>query len=323
MKTIRSFSFPAVLLGLALTGTVIPLHAESPSVADWEPPVVTPLYPPGKGPVVAVDEAHFNFHTIEGRYRGFARVLKQDGYVVRPGRSPFSAAALREIRILVIANALSERNRDAVNWSPPIFSAFTDEEIQAVQEWVHRGGSLLLIVDHLPFPDAAKSLAAAFGFDLINGYALDRREIQLARLDRPFVYTRKKDVTADGTVVDCVIARGRNPNERVDHVMTFMGAAFRAQTPVSPLLVFGKFISSYQTDTYGKLSAATPSVPVGGLMQAAARRYGQGRVVLFSEAGLFAVQWQAGEPVGMNHPGASENFRLLLNTMHWLDGTLK
>jgi hypothetical protein len=270
-----------------------------------------------------VDEAHFNFHTINGLYRIFAQALERDGYVVRPGRTSFSAATMRETRILVIATALSERNRDQANWSPPIASAFTTGEIQAVQEWVRGGGSLLLIADHLPFAGAAEKLAAAFGFELINGYALDRREIQLTTLDRPFLFARNGIAPRDGTLTDHVITRGRNSSERVDHVMTFMGSAFRARAPVSPLLVFGDFIASYQTETFGKLSATTPSVPVTGLMQAAARSYGKGLVVFFSEAGLFGVQIQGGKPVGMNHPGASDNFQLLLNTMHWLDGTLK
>jgi hypothetical protein len=262
-----------------------------------------------------VDEAHFNFHTGGGRYRDFARVLEQDGYVVRPGRTSFSGAALRSTRILVVATALSESNREPANWSPPVYSAFTDGEIRTLREWVRGGGSLLLIADHLPFAGAAQKLAAAFDFELINGYALDRREIRLATLDRPFVFTRDGS-NADGILGDHAITHGRDPSERVDRVMTFMGTAFRSKGPVGPLLTFGEHISSYQTATFGKLSATTPSVPATGLMQAAARRYGKGRVVFIAEAGLFMTQTQGMKPVGMNHPAASD-------TMHWLDGVLE
>jgi hypothetical protein len=270
-----------------------------------------------------VDEAHFNFHTINGRYRDFARALERDGYVPRAGSTPFSAASLRGVRILVIANALSGRNREPANWSPPIASAFTAGEIRAVQEWVRDGGSLLLIADHLPFAGAAEKLAGAFGFELINGYALDRREARRATLDRPFVFARDSKTSADGILADHAITRGRQPSERVDRVMTFMGAAFRAKAPANPLLVFGGEIVSYQTETFGKLSPTTPSIPANGLLQAATRRYGKGRVVLFSEAGLFMARAPGGKPVGMNHPGAEGNLQLLLNTLHWLDGTLE
>jgi hypothetical protein len=164
--------------------------------------------------------------------------------------------------------------------------------------------------------------ATAFGFELLNGYALDRREIMQASLDRPFVLTRDGR-NADGTLGDHAITRGRDPSERVEKVMTFMGAAFRARGPASPLLTFGEFVFSYQTETFGKLSATTPSIPAAGLMQAAARQYGKGRVVLFSEAGAFSAQIQSGKPVGLNHPDADGNLQLLLNTVHWLDGTLE
>lgn len=323
VNVLRRLTLSAVFLGLALAGFIAPLHAQSPGSAVRGPPVASPAHRPGKGPVVMVDEAHFNFHTINGRFQDFARALERDGYIVSPGRSPFSPVTLRGTRILVIVTALSERNREQVNWSPPISSAFTADEIQAVQEWVRDGGSLLLIADHLPFAGAAEKLAAAFGFEVINGYALDRREIQKVTLDRPFVFVRNGKPSSDGALIDHAITRGRNSFERVDRVMTFMGAAFRAKVPVSPLLVFGDFVSSYQTETFGKLSATTPSVPATGLMQAAALNYGKGRIVFFSEAGLFGVQWQGGKPVGMNHPGARDNLQMLLNTMHWLDGTLK
>ena len=323
VNVLRRLTLSAVFLGLALAGLVAPLHAQSPATAAWRPLVASPAYRQGKGPAVMVDEVHFNFHTINGRYQDFARALEVDGYVVRPGRSSFSTASLQGTRILVIATALSERNRNQVNWSPPISSAFSTEEIQVLQEWVRSGGSLLLIADHLPFAGATEKLAAVFGVEIINGYALDRREIQKATLDRPFIFVRHGKPPSDGTLIDHAITRGRNPSERVDRVMTFMGSAFRAKMPVSPLLVFGDFVASYQTETFGKLLATTPSVPATGLMQAAALHYGKGRVVICAEAGVFGVQWQGEKPVGMNHPGASGNLQLLLNTMHWLDGTLK
>lgn len=311
------------ILAIVLAGIASPLLAQSSRENPWQPNIVSPLYPKGKGPVVVVDEAHFNFHTIDGQYRGFAQTLERDGYVVRPGRAPFSATILRAARILVIVTALSERNRDLPHWSPPITSAFSADEIDAVQKWVRDGGSLLLIADHLPFAGAMQKLAAAFGIKIIDGYALDRREIRGAVLDRPFIFTRKADVSRDGSIVDHPITHGRNYTERVDRVMTFMGSAFRADKTVMPLLVFGKEIRSYQTETFGKLSASTPSVSAAGLMQGAALRYGKGRVVLYSEAGMFGVNRQRGVPVGMNRPGAAGNLQLLLNTMHWLDGTLK
>src|SRR5215216_4309559 len=48
------------------------------------------------------------------------------------------------VRVLVIANAVGERNREQAEWRLPIASAFDAGEVKAVAAWVKRGGSLLL-----------------------------------------------------------------------------------------------------------------------------------------------------------------------------------
>ncbi len=140
-------------------------------VADlkYKPPLPRPAYEAGKGPRVAIDEAHHNFHTAEGRYKPFAELLRRDGYRVEALRQRFSAGSLKGVAILVIANALNQRN--AEDWSPPNPSAFTPEEIDAARRWVEKGGSLFLIADHMPFPGAASDLAKAFGVEFSNGHA--------------------------------------------------------------------------------------------------------------------------------------------------------
>lgn len=67
--------------------------------------------------MVTLDEAHYNFHTLAGRYRAFGNALRDDGYVVRSNGEPFSAKTLATTRVLVIDNALSERN--AQTWTLP------------------------------------------------------------------------------------------------------------------------------------------------------------------------------------------------------------
>ncbi len=268
--------------------------------------------------VIDVDVAHFNFHTTANRYQGFAQTLAADGYTLRNGIRDFSAETLKDTRLLVIPSALAARNRKPEHWSPPIDSAFTADEILAITTWVHQGGGLLLVTDHTPWAGASKNLAAAFGFDLIEGYALDRREIRQTSLDRPFVFTREGIPPADGRLMDHEITRGRNATERVDRVMTFMGTAFRAPAEAAPLLMLGEFVDAYQPEQFGRLSESTPSLPANGLAQGAARTWGKGRVVLFSEAGIFSTQRQADKPVGLSHPGATGNRQLLLNVMRWL-----
>src|SRR5688500_14112776 len=116
---------------------------------EFTPTVGKAAYPDHTGPVILVDEAHNNFHTIQNRFQPFSLLLERDGYQLRGGDSSLSKAALKGVRILVISNALNENN--VTNWSLPNPSAFTDEEIMAVQTWVKKGGSLFLIADHMPF----------------------------------------------------------------------------------------------------------------------------------------------------------------------------
>lgn len=170
-----------------VAGACLAMGAFAQQVSDtaFTPPISNPTYKPARGPVVLLDEAHFNFHTADGRYQPFAALLRRDGYDVRPSKSPFSKASLKHGKILVIANALAERNK--TEWTLPTPSAFTDDEVRAVSDWVRAGGSLLLIADHMPFPGAAENLARAFGIRFSNGYAID------PNAPGPMVFKREND----------------------------------------------------------------------------------------------------------------------------------
>lgn len=301
----RSITLTAVMMTAVVTATV------SQQVADtaFAPPVPRPAFAEDRGPVVLLDEAHFNFHTASGRYLTFARLLRHDGFVVHPLTTPFSRESLAGARVLVIANALAERNRE--NWSLPTPSAFTPDEIAAVREWVLAGGALLLIADHMPFPGAAGDLAAAFGFTLLNGYVAEGDA-------GPIVFRR-----SDGSLARHPVTEGRSPAERVDSVTSFTGEAFRADDG-SPLMVLRAGSVIYYPTVAGQITATTPSEPVAGLLQGAVAVAGRGRVAVFGEAAMFSAQLAGPTrtPMGMNAPLAGQNPQFLLNVMHWLVGAL-
>ena len=58
------------------------------------------------------DEAHHNFHTMEGRFKPFVDLLLNDGYRVIRNRQPFTKAILSSFKILVISNALGAEELD-------------------------------------------------------------------------------------------------------------------------------------------------------------------------------------------------------------------
>jgi hypothetical protein len=292
-----------------LAATAVP----GQQVADtaFSPKVSPAAFAKGTGPRVAIDEAHFNFHTADGRYAPFAALLRRDGFVVTPLRDKFDETSLAGIDVLVIANALNERNVE--NWSLPTPSAFEPKEIAAVREWVQGGGALLLIADHMPMGGAAAELGAAFGLSFSNGYA---SEPTLSRGN--FVFKR-----SDGSLRDHPIVRGRNAEEAVASVMTFTGQAFGA-TGGQSVFVLPEQAFMWLPSVAGEISADTPRSPAGGLLQGATLSIGDGRVAAFGEAAMFSAQLAGPErtPMGMNSPGAEQNAQFVLNVLHWLAGLL-
>jgi hypothetical protein len=257
-------------------------------------------------PTICIDEAHHNFHTLAGRYAPFAEVLRADGYVVQPSTSAFTSASLRGCDVLVIANALHETNTQS--WTLPTPSAFTTDEIAAARAWVEAGGGLWLIADHMPFPGAAQDLAHAFGFELANGFAMRSGQ------PPPDLFTRDNGGLSDHPVTD-----GVSPQTRVEQVATFTGQGFRAPADAQPILVFGPGYASLEPTTAWQFDADTPRRDLDGWTQGATLELGKGRVAMFGEAAMFTSQVvDDGLPVGLDHPDAIGNTRLLRNLAQWL-----
>jgi hypothetical protein len=96
--------------------------------------------------------------------RRFAKLLANEGYRVTGHSAPFTAQSLAGMDLLIISNATAPDGAE---------SAFTDAAIAAVEAWVGKGGSLLLIADHAPFAGAAAKLGTAFGVSFRDGYAIE------------------------------------------------------------------------------------------------------------------------------------------------------
>jgi hypothetical protein len=261
-----------------------------------------------------LDEAHNNFHTTTGRFRPFAEFLRKDGYRVKGNVAPFTADALREARILVIANALNAVNVDV--WTLPTPSAFSDEEIAAVKAWVDEGGSLFLIADHMPFPGAAEKLASVFGFTFYNGFAMRKKANTSVEgaLRIPDIFTPGHGL------IEGPFTRGTKPGEQVTSVRTFTGQAFNIPANATPVIVLDDQFEILIPKTAWEFSKETDIIPAKGLSQGASLRSGKGRVVVFGEAAMFSAQLQRDTVrMGMNAPDARQNPQFLLNIIHWLD----
>ena len=261
------------------------------------------------GPRVMFDEAHHNFHTTEGRYKPFVDLMMNDGYRVTRNRQPFTKTMLGSFKILVISNALGAEEDDEDGADR---SAFTDQEIQAVHDWVKGGGSLLLIADHAPFGGAAAALAERFGVDMSKGYTFDK-ENSVAGSPTQLIFSRENKLLGNHAIVE-----GRGENERINLLRSFTGQSLKGPKDSVAILQ----LSDAATDSPSYDSPT--SVSAAGRAQALALKYGKGRVLVQGEAAMLSAQVSGPENrrMGMNVPG-NDNRQYALNLMHWLSGILK
>jgi hypothetical protein len=274
---------------------------------SYVPHIEKPTFHIGKGPVVKIDEAHHNFHTMNGRYNAFAEVLRLDGYRVEASTSEFNIDSLDICDILVISNALNETSTDDWSSTP---SAFTEIEIEIVRKWVEDGGALFLIADHMPFPGAAEELAAVFGFEFSNGFAFNTMS------EGPDIFLR-----SDGSLRTHEITNGKEPEGRIDSVVTFTGQAFKANRDHEPIIVFDSNFVGLIPAAPWEFDEEVDTLQIAGWMQAAATRYGKGRVFVSGEAAMYTAQMgSGGSSVGLTSPEAKQNLRYLRNIMCWLSG---
>lgn len=319
----------ALGLAWAVLTLATPTFAQQQMVdPDFRPTVARPAYGAEAGPVVVIDEAHRNFHRLEGQYAPFAALLRADGYRVRAGTAPFDAGGLDGVEVLVVANAGATQAQP----TPP---AFTEAETAAVEAWVRNGGKLLLIADHTPFGAAAQGLAARFGVAMGTGYAFAMPDD--LNLTTNLVYPPE----AFG---DHPILRGRDADERVESVTAFTGQSLRGPADAAVLLPMtvgareAADLPTLQALADRLKQAGETGVGAAEAVQALSRPalpaqalaivHGRGRVVVLGEAGMLSAQLirfppesgQADRRFGMN--AAPGNARFALNVLHWLTGLL-
>ena len=269
-----------------------------------EQPAYTKNYPR-----VLFDEAHNNFHTTTGRYKPFADLINNDGYHVVVNRKPFTRPALDTFKVLVIANALGAEEMDDEGADKP---AFTEEECDAVRDWVKAGGALLLIADHAPFGGAAENLGKRFQIDMSKGYTLDAANSFVPDGPSSLLFSRDNKL-----LLDHPITRGRNDSELIKRVYTFTGQSLKGPKDSFAFMI----LSDTAQDKADRES--TTLVSAAGRAQGIALKFGKGRVVVMGEAAMLSAQLAGSQerPMGMNVPG-SDNRQLALNIMHWLSGVL-
>lgn len=297
---------------LVLTLFAVPAFAQQAPDTAFDTRIANPAFV-ARHPRVAIDEAHHNFHRIDGRYLPFANLLRHDGCEVVAGKSAFTAESLEPLDVLVISNALGDEDMSAAAASNP---AFTPAECSALHRWVEGGGALLLIADHAPMGAANRILGETFGVDMRSGYTIDT--VQSVPHGSPSTVAY---VPGQGLAADHAIVRGRDSTERVRRVVTYTGQSLTGPSEATVLLR----LSDKAEDLMVGLGEAGPDVPKekrrpsGGRAQGLAMTVGKGRVVVLGEAAMMSAQ-VAGpnrSPMGMNVPGTDDR-QFAINVIRWL-----
>jgi hypothetical protein len=301
-----TLSFSCLLIIVSGVGALAQQLADPHFNARVETPAYTRNYPR-----VLFDEAHNNFHTAAGPYKPFADLIFSDGYQVVVNRKPFTKTSLATFKILVIANALGAEDADEEGADRP---AFTEEESDAVRDWVRAGGALLFIADNGPFGSAAEILAKRLDVDMSKGLTVDPANSEKESTNSGWIiYSRENHLLADHS-----ITKGRNDSERANRVMTFAGQSLKGPEGSDAFLKLADTATDRIPGSPPKDSSAA------GRAQALAFKLGKGRVVVLGEAAMLSAQLTGSDnhPFGMNIPDI-DNKQLALNIMHWLSGLLK
>lgn len=314
MKLVRSL----IVFGLA---TLLLACSDSPqqSDPDFRPKDRVAHFSSDSGPLVLIDEAHNNFLTMSGRYKPFAQVLESDGFKVSSNDKAIAENLLRQVDILVIANALDRKRQD---WRPPYGEALNDHEVEALKSWILNGGSLFLVADHTPFPKTMENLALALGFQFINGHVGNATfsKVNLSLAEHATTYNREISQKIDEKSQPLFLQSINSASLDILKVRTFGGSAFKAPEKAISLLNLGDGITATEPKIPFQVNADTPRIPMSGWSQGAVLELGKGRVAVFSEGMMFSSQLveSTGKTMGLRSVGAEQNEEFLLNIMRWL-----
>lgn len=261
----------------------------------FTPTVEYPTYINAK-PILCFDEGHNNLAVQHEFYRSILGLLESDGYQIEKLKTSFNISNIRKCDILYSSAALS--NIDLQLAKKTMASAYAQNEIKVLYQWVKAGGSLLIATDHRPMSDGAAELLKKFK---IKGSIFTTENIATAipnLLDPSNFYINIIDKNLNP------ILMGRSAKERVTTVFTFAGQAIKGAENVQIIVPLPQSAKK-SDDSFNALVLA--------------QKLENGRVVVTGDATLFTskLNLKTNEKTGINRAG-SDNVKLALNIFHWL-----
>ncbi len=346
----------SVLLLFVITAAAFGQIVKPVNDPDFNAKIARPAYTKNY-PKVLFDEAHFNANVAVERYKAFADLIANDGYQITINEEKFTAKTLEGYAVLIVADAAGAKGIE--RFDAP---AFTVEESSAIRDWVHSGGSLLLIAGATPYGKAAENLARALGVEMSNGRTNDKSNRDPEAPLSSILYTRENKLLADH-----FITQGRDSTEQLNRVLAYTGQSLKgpensvaflklADTAVESPGISAADIKAAMSEpaktpesVSAERSAPEKALPQKGLppgaisihsknevsaagrAQGVAFTFGKGRVVVLGESDVLAAKLLRGQIARLKgkdslpigmNAPGNDNRQLALNIMHWLSGLL-
>ncbi len=298
----KKISFLILVFGLYC----VTVQSQQRFDTTFTPHIVEPLFDVSVAPVICIDSAHNNLHTLVGGFSPFARLMKANGFHMRDLNSSVSnTQVLSGCDIYAIINPLHESNLG--NWRLPNPSAFTMQEIKEINKWVNEGGRLFLVADHMPFGGAAYDLAYSFGFEFSNGFARLEKEG-----NHPDYFSLENERLQKHPMLE----------GEIQSVTTFTGSAFRYPEEAELILRFKEGDISLEPEVAWQFADTTKTIDLENYAQGAVMNYGKGKLAVFGEAAMFTARDITDEngtfKVGFNSRLAPNNQRFAVRLMRYL-----
>ena len=259
-------------------------------------------------PRVCFDESHKEHHQIDKTYKPFARLITNDGCVVKSNKAQIDKSILAETDVYAIITPMGKEDPGDI---PP----FTKGEINTLENWVLTGGSLLLITEHYPMGLSMKPLLNKFGIEVHNGYTEDTLLNNKNVADALLFEKSKGNLNATHPIC-----------QNIERVNTFTGSSIKGDSTCITLLIFTNNAQNFNVKVDVKKSGGdiTTSVEYAdfysakGYCQGLCKKYGKGKIVVLAESALLTAQIDKnGNKFGMNIP-ETDNRQFALNIIRWL-----
>ncbi len=291
---------------------LVTLAAQGQMLNDspFDASVALPKYPQGKGPKVLFDKGHYNFIVDMGLAKPLMDVATADGYQVSVDSLKFTKAYLAPYKMLVIFPAMPFKFGSKGQVTDEI--TFTAAELNALQDWVSAGGSLLMFDEHAPIDKSVTPLFNTFGIQLSIGIVSDSLNYE-SKFDMSSKETLLKFTRSNGLLnTDHPITQGEKATEQINNIMTYGGGGLTGKG----------YTNLFKLSPSATIKKYSGSLPIGTAeSQALAGKFGKGKVVALGDCNGFTAMYVMMKSVKFSAGMQVADYdwkQFALNTLHWL-----